>query len=142
MYDTRTHTVEDRIVSISQPYIRPIVRGKAKAPVEFGAKLDISVEDGFARIETISFDPYNESTVLQEAVERFFRRNGCYPKKILADKIYRNRTNLKYCADNGIKLSGPALGRPKQGTNPKEERKAAYKDSCDRVAVEGGLQPR
>lgn len=135
MYDTRTHTAPDRIVSISQPYIRPIVRGKAKAPVEFGAKLDISMEDGFTRIETISFDPYNESTVLQEAIERFFRRNGCYPKKVLADKIYRNRTNLKYCADNGIKLSGPALGRPKQGTDPKEERKAAYRDSCDRVAV-------
>ena len=136
MYDTRTHTATDRIVSISQPYIRPIVRGKAKAPVEFGAKLDISMEDGFTRIETISFDPYNESTVLQEAIERFFRRNGCYPKKVLADKIYRNRTNLKYCADNSIKLSGPALGRPKQGTDPKEERKAAYRDSCDRVAVE------
>ncbi len=136
MYDTKTHTVPDRIVSISQPYIRPIVRGKAKAPVEFGAKLDISMEDGFTRIEAISFDSYNESTILQEAVERFFQRNGCYPKKVLADKIYRNRTNIKYCADNGIKLSGPALGRPKQGTDPKEERKAAYRDSCDRIAVE------
>lgn len=136
MYDTKTHTVEDRIVSISQPYIRPIVRGKAKAPVEFGAKLDISIDDGFARIETISFDPYNESTVLQEAVERFFKRNGCYPKRVLADKIYRNRSNLKYCADNGIKLSGPALGRPKQGVDPTAERKAAYRDSCERIAIE------
>jgi len=136
MYDTKTHTVEDRIVSISQPYIRPIIRGKAKAPVEFGAKLDISIEDGFTRIETISFDPYNESTVLQDAVERFFKRNGCYPKKVLADKIYRNRSNLKYCTDNGIKLSGPALGRPKQGVDPAAERKAAYRDSCERIAVE------
>jgi IS5 family transposase len=136
MYGTKTHTVEDRIVSISQPYIRPIVRGKAKAPVEFGAKLDISLEDGFARIETISFDPYNESTVLQDAVERFHKRNGCYPKKVIADKIYRNRNNLKYCADKGIKLSGPALGRPKQGSDPDAERKSAYRDSCDRIAVE------
>ena len=45
MYDNKTHKVKDRIVSISQPYIRPIVRGKAKAPVEFGAKLDMSVDE-------------------------------------------------------------------------------------------------
>lgn len=29
MYDNRTHSVPDRIVSVSQPYTRPIVRGKA-----------------------------------------------------------------------------------------------------------------
>ena len=45
MFDNKTHTVEHRIVSISQPYIRPIVRGKAKASVEFGAKYDVSVCD-------------------------------------------------------------------------------------------------
>ena len=37
MYDNHTHSVPDRIISISQPWLRPIVRGKAKAPVEFGA---------------------------------------------------------------------------------------------------------
>ena len=39
MYDNRVHSVEHRIVSISQPWLRPIVRGKVKAPVEFGANL-------------------------------------------------------------------------------------------------------
>ena len=57
MYETKTHIVEDRIVSISQPYIRPIVRGKAKSPVEFGAKLDLSVDEtGMCRLEKLSFD--------------------------------------------------------------------------------------
>lgn len=51
MYDNHTHSVPDRIISISQPWLRPIVRGKAKAPVEFGAKLDISVVNGFTRLE-------------------------------------------------------------------------------------------
>lgn len=37
MYEEKTHSIPDRIVSISQPYIRPIVRGKASASVEFGA---------------------------------------------------------------------------------------------------------
>ena len=43
MFDEKKHRVADRIVSIAQPYIRPIVRGKAKAPVEFGAKYDVSI---------------------------------------------------------------------------------------------------
>ena len=54
MYDNKVHSVPDRIVSISQPYIRPIVRRKAKAPVEFGAKLDLSIdENGIARVRKI-----------------------------------------------------------------------------------------
>ena len=45
MYENKVHSVPDRIVSISQPYIRPIVRGKAAAPVEFGAKMDLSLDE-------------------------------------------------------------------------------------------------
>lgn len=72
MYQNKTHKVADRIVSISQPYIRPIVRGKAKAPTEFGAKLDMSIDEkGFARLEKLSFDAYNESDVLITAIERY-----------------------------------------------------------------------
>lgn len=44
MYDNKVHSVEHRIVSISQPWLRPIVRGKVKAPVEFGAKFDLSLD--------------------------------------------------------------------------------------------------
>ena len=96
MYDNRTHKVENRIVSISQPWIRPIVRGKAKASVEFGAKPDISVVDGFTRLEYHSFDAYNEATKLTDMIERYKERNEVYPERILADKIYRNRENLKF----------------------------------------------
>lgn len=57
MYDNRTHSVENRIVSISEPYLRPIVRGKARTPVEFGAKYDVSIDEkGHARLEKVSFD--------------------------------------------------------------------------------------
>ena len=45
MYENKVHSVPDRIVSISQPYIRPIVRGKADAPVEFGVKMDLSLDE-------------------------------------------------------------------------------------------------
>lgn len=134
MYDNRTHSVPDRIVSVSQPFVRPIVRGKAGKPVEFGAKLDISVVDGWTRLECYSFDAYNEAGNLKVMAERFREREGYYPARILADKIYRNRDNLSYCKEHGIRLSGPALGRPKKD----ESRNHAqdYKDECERVEVE------
>jgi len=36
MYQNNKQSIEDRIVSLTQPHIRPIVRGKAGKPVEFG----------------------------------------------------------------------------------------------------------
>ena len=134
MYDHHTHSVPDRIISVSQPFVRPIVRGKAGKPVEFGAKLDISVVDGWTRLEFCSFDAYNEAGNLRAMVERFREREGYYPSRILADKIYRNRENLNYCKAHGIRLSGPALGRPKKGEI--RDKAQDYRDECERVEVE------
>lgn len=135
MYENKVHSVPNRIVSISQPYIRPIVRGKAAAPVEFGAKLDLSIDEkGLARLERLSFDAYNESDVLIEAIERYKERTGHYPERALTDKIYRNRDNLAYCRLHGIRLSGPSLGRPKK--NAAADKKTEYADNADRIEVE------
>ena len=138
MYQNKTHKVADRIVSISQPYIRPIVRGKAKAPTEFGAKLDMSIDEkGFARLEKLSFDAYNESDVLITAIERYRDRTGHYPERVLVDQIYRKRANLNYCKSHEIRICGPALGRPKKMTL--DEKKQAYRDNTDRIEVERGF---
>ena len=134
MYDHRCHTVPDRIVSVSQPFLRPIVRGKAGKPVEFGAKLDISVVNGWTRLECFSFDAYNEAGNLTAMAERFREREGHYPCRILADKIYRNRENLRFCKERGIRLSGPALGRPKK--DEVRNMTQDFLDECERVEVE------
>ena len=89
MYEKKNHQMERRIVSLSQPYVRPIVRGKVKANTEFGAKLHVSLEDGYGRIERLDFEAYNESEDLPKIVERYRERTGHYPKRRLADKIYR-----------------------------------------------------
>ena len=68
MFQKNTHKVENRIVSISQPWVRPIVRGKQNAEVEFGAKVEMSVVNGFLRIESLRRDAFNECTTLQESV--------------------------------------------------------------------------
>jgi IS5 family transposase len=136
MYDHKVHSVANRIVSISQPWIRPIVRGKLNAPVEFGPKLDVSIDsNGYARIEKTSFEAYNESTCLKEAVERFKERTGYYPERVLADQIYRTRDNRSFCKEKSIRLSGPKLGRPNPVT-AKADKKLEYQDNTDRIEVE------
>lgn len=138
MHKARTHSVPDRIVSIAQPWVRPVVRGKAHANTEFGAKVHATVEDGFAHIDAVGFDPFHEAARLEDCVERYRERNGHYPERVLADKAYRNRANLAWCKERGIEISGPKLGRPpKDAALTKEQKAREYADTCARNAVEG-----
>ncbi len=135
MFEARSHSVPDRIVSISQPHVRPIVRGKAKASVEFGAKVAVSLVNGYAFQEKLEWDNYNEGVTLQASVETYRQRFGFYPVAVLADQIYRNRDNLRYCKKLGIRLSGPQLGRP--SADLQEKKQLARLDASERNAIEG-----
>jgi hypothetical protein len=138
LFERGSHSVPQRIVSLSQPHVRPIPRGKARAKTEFGAKLHVSLSDGYARIERLSFEAYNESEDFFRAVERYRRHYGRYPARILADRIYRNRDTLAFCKEHHIRLTGPALGRPpKNSEKTRQSRRQEYEDICDRNAVEG-----
>jgi len=138
MYENRTHSIPDRIVSLYQPQVRPIVRGKAKSSVEFGAKVSISLVDGFSFVEKIGWDAYNESCDLIEQIKQYHKRFGCYPESVHADKIYRTRENRRFCKKHGIRLSGPPLGRrTEDAVLLKEQKKLQYQDEVDRIAVEG-----
>jgi hypothetical protein len=138
MYENRTHRISDRIVSLYQPHVRPMVRGKAKSPVEFGAKVSISVVDGFSFVERIGWDPYNESCDLIEQIQQYRRRFGYYPESVHVDRIYRTRENRRYCKAKGIRLSGPPLGRPSDEAELlKEQTELQRQDELDRIPVEG-----
>jgi IS5 family transposase len=149
MYDHKSHRIDDRIVSINKPHVRPIKRGKAGADTEFGAKISASVVDGFTFIDRISWNNFNESTELIDQIEAYKDRFGFYPESVHADKIYRNRENLRYCKKYGIRVSGPKLGRPPKQTEQNKakiaaEKKLAHQDEIDRIAIEGkfGLAKR
>ena len=138
MYENRTHSIADRITSLYQPHVRPMVRGKAKSPVEFGAKVSISLVNGFSFVERIGWNAYNESCDLIEQIERYRKRFGFYPKSVHVDRIYRTRENRRYCKKHGIRLSGPPLGRPSEEAElRKEQKKLQRQDELDRIAVEG-----
>ena len=138
MYETKIRRIDHRIVSISQPHIRPIKRGKKKSPTEFGAKVAISVERGLVRIEKLSWENFNEATTMKESIERYYQSHGYYPEVVLVDKLYRNRENIRYCQERGIRITGPRLGR-KNPQIHKEERKIMVQDARVRNAVEGKI---
>jgi IS5 family transposase len=92
--------------------VRPIVRGKAGTPVEFGAKLSVSCVDGHAFLDHLSWYNFNESGDLPQQVELFKSRFGHYPEAVYVDQIYRTRSNRAYCRNLGIRITAPPLGRP------------------------------
>ena len=112
MYSSKSHSIENRIVSIHQPHVRPIVRGKSQAKVEFGSKVHVSIIDGISFLDELSWDAFNEGNHMMNYVEQYKQRFGVYPKELLADQIYCTRANRLALKDKNIKLLAKPLGRP------------------------------
>lgn len=136
MWATQTSRIDDRIVSLTQPHIRPIVRGKAGKPTEFGAKLSVSCFENYIYIHRLSWDNFNESVDLPGQIENYKNLTGYYPQSVHVDKIYRNRENRAWCKERGIRISGPPLGRPPKNVSA-QDRKQAQLDERIRNTIEG-----
>ena len=131
MYANKTHRCAHRIVSLYQPYVRPIVRGKKKVKVEFGAKINVSEVDGMAKVEQLHWEAFNESIYLETCVETYKTRYGYYPEVVLVDSLYLNRKNRDYLKQKGIRHVGKPLGRP-----PKEQLTAYQKRKRRKLLAE------
>ena len=123
MFEEGVRTCADRIISIYQPHLRPIVRGKAKAKVEFGAKTGVSIVNGYTYVNHLSWDAYNESSDLSLQTGLYRQRFGILPKEAQADKIYLGKDNRKYIRENHMDCFNHPLGRP-----PKEENDVHLED--------------
>lgn len=142
MYNNKTHTCSDRIVSIHQSHVRPIVRGKSSKNTEFGAKLGVGIRDGYATINKISWNAYDESGDLIKQVETYKRIYGTYPEVVIADTKYGTKENRRILKELGIRYSGTSLGRkPKETEENKEilkaEKKRRKQESGIRNQIEG-----
>ena len=138
MYENKTHSCPDRIVSLFQPHVRPMVRGKDGRYTEFGSKINVSEVNGFSWINTLSWDAFNEGKQLIEQVENYNQTFGCYPKSLLADGIYLNRENRKYLKEKGIMIYGKPLGRPpKHPDQTPAQKYHKKKKAAERNHVEG-----
>jgi len=136
MLENKAKRIDNRIVSLTQPYVRPIVRGKARQGTEFGAKLSASSYNGFVFLDHISWDNFNESKDLIAQVEAFKSHTGSYPESVHVDKIYRTRENRNWCKERGIRMSGPRLGRPPKNISLAEKKQAQI-DERIRNGIEG-----
>jgi hypothetical protein len=138
MYDNNTHSCVHRIVSIFQPHVRPIVRGKQGKQVEFGSKLGVSLDNGFARINTLSWDAYNEGGDLIAQVEAYKKVHGYYPELVQVDKIYATRENRQWLKDRGIRITASPLGRKKTKQPQTYYQKQKHKkEAAQRNHIEG-----
>ena len=143
MHRLKCKRCDDRIVSIHQPHVRPIVRGKANKSVEFGAKLSVSLTtSGIACVDHISWDAFHEGGDLPAQVEAYKQRYGHYPQSVLGDTIYGTRENRRYLKEKGILFSGKPLGRPPKITEEnrtefKQLQKQRREDYRQRIPIEG-----
>ncbi len=143
MYRNKSRRCDDRIVSLSQPYVRPIVRGKVNKSVEFGAKLSVSLSDeGLARVDHLRWDAFHEGQDLPSQVEAYRVRYGHYPEAVLGDPIYGTRDNRRYLKQHGIRFAGKPLGRPKKATDANREELQRLKaqrreEYLQRIPIEG-----
>ena len=118
-------SIPNRIVSLSKPHLRPIVRGKEVKRVEFGAKVNNILVDGISFIEKLSFNAFNEV--------------GVEAKKVGGDTGYAGTENRDYCKANGIQTSFVKRGRP-FGEKKKEKDLVRKEFARVRVtAVEGSF---
>jgi len=113
LFHRKTTSVKDRIVSLSQPHIRPIIRGKENKPLEFGIKAHIMQVGGISIIEHHSFDPFNETTRLKNTV---YKHHTLFGKctHLAADGIYPTNRNRNYCSAKKIQTNFIAKGRRKK----------------------------
>lgn len=78
-------------------------------------------------------DIHSEAGNQRDRAERFLARERRYPSRILADKIHRNRKTLRYCRDRGIRLIGPAPGRPRK--DEQRDREQNFIDECEPIGI-------
>jgi len=102
---------EDRIVSLSKSYIRPIVRGKETKAVEFGAKVNKIQINGISFIEHLSFDAFNEGTHFKSSVYLAQELTHTKLKIAGADAIYATNANRRFASSNNIGTDFVRKGR-------------------------------
>ena len=137
MYKNNVRSHPDRIVNLYQPWVRPMPRGKDGSRTEFGSKINISEVDGFCRVNHLEWDNYNESCDLTNQVESYKELYGRYPKVVLADQIYLNRSNRKYLSNKNIQIVGKPLGRPPKVKLTSQQKYKKKKLAAQRNHVEG-----
>ena len=140
MYKKKCHRIEERIVSISKPYVRPIKRGKAGKEVEFGPKGAFSYVGSFLFLDHLSHDNFSEAgkDIVQRQIVNFETMFGRKPDSFTGDNLYGTMENRKLMEENKVRAAFKPLGRhsPVRSSSEKRWQK---KKSRERNRIEGAF---
>ncbi len=134
-----TTQVKDRIVSLSQPHIRPIVRGKENKPIEFGIKTHITQVDGINIVEHHSFNAFNESTRLKIS---YFKHKATFGEctHLAADGIYPTNANRRFCSSKQVQTNFVSKGKAPTDKNVRTIKAMLNKERATRLEGSFGTE--
>jgi hypothetical protein len=139
MYREKSHRVDNRIVSLHRPYVRPVVRGKSGKDVEFGPKVALTHAGGFMFVDHFAHDVFSEAdgNIVRSQVKKFRERFGKNPEWLTGDRLYGNRENRRLLMRMRVKGGLYALGRPRKKDNGKDH--WLRRRQKERNRIEGGI---
>jgi IS5 family transposase len=100
LLNTKPRNIPDPVVNLVQGQVRPIVRAKARASVASGAKLSAMVDELFAFLQRIGWDPYKDAEDLILQAGKYKEDYGCHPERIHDDRIHIQTQDEDFCKGN------------------------------------------
>lgn len=129
---------KNRIISLFKPYLRPIVRGKEKKPVEFGIKVNKIIIDGIGFIEHLSFEAFHEGIRLPQSIAKAQKLTQTKVRILGADGIYSTNDNRRLVKKLNIQTDFVRKGRA--GKHEPSRKKMAKMIKKERVSrLEGSF---
>jgi IS5 family transposase len=139
LYRENARQINDRIISLHQPEIRPICRGKAGRKTEFGPKGALTLVDKFLFLDRIENRAFSEADteVVKEQIANFGEKFGKKPKYCVGDGLYGTRENREMLKGMEIRDAFKKLGRKTKGSVREGEYKWRRKKQRERNRIEG-----
>ncbi|MEM9737737.1 MAG: hypothetical protein AAF770_01415 [Bacteroidota bacterium] len=120
------------IVSLFQPYLQPIVRGKKVKKVAFAAKVNKMQVDGINFIQRLSFEPLNKRRQCKGSIYQAQQLTKRKVRKIGVDAIDTTNTNRELATAEEITTDFVRKGRA--GKNEKQTKQMASTPRKERAS--------
>ena len=137
LYKEKTRQIKDRIVSLHQPEVRPICRGKAGKKTEFGPKGALTLVDKFLFLDKLVNSAFSEAEteLVSAQLGSFGEKFGKKPGYCIGDGLYGTRDNREMLKDKEIRDAFKKLGR--KANERSKEYKWKRKKQRERNRIEG-----
>jgi len=137
MYKRKSNRVDDRIVSLHRPYVRPVKRGKQGKKTEFGGKGALVHVGGYMFLDYFEHRAFAEEELLSDHLSGYVDRFGKLPPYASMDAKYGTEENRELTDNLGVRASFKRRGR-KPKTIDSQDRWFKKKQR-ERNRIEGGF---